>query len=325
MSSSSKQDQSGSKSKPIKVKVEPTASSTPSSTSASSRSTRTRKSSNENTAIASPQSKVPSNTGSKYASQQIPVTPVEKITNSVSPSNLKTPQQKGPSKFLISTANLDLMEPYDTPLSEDTPTRKRNPQSEIKVNPVHEFPEMDEDVPVHVHKRVKIAPLPVDDVIVHEPQMKSKPKSTPAPMKQISHEHDNSKKYQSHHSNKPKRAVAPPPFKPTEESLIESKGDLDLIDAVFKNIDDRITRDQYTTFANLSFKSWVNKGFEITSKKHELVKKIVVIRSKANMKFNFIFQLINNYGNSLENTDNELQAKMIKLQKLGQEIKSFIS
>lgn len=224
------------------------------------------------------------------------------------------------------------MEPYDTPRSDDTPTRKRQATSEINRPAVAGF---QEEISQNIAKRVKIAPLPVNESI-HEIPIKSKSTSILKQAPRSSSSQQSSDRHsvavQEPEPNKFKqpgsktnRAPAPPPFEPANESLIDSKVSLEFIENVFKNIDDKVTKDEYLSFAKLAFDKWVNKGIEITNKQHELVKRIVVVRSKANLKFNFIFKLINNYGQGLETTDGELHAKMTKLQKLGEEIQTFIA
>jgi hypothetical protein len=117
----------------------------------------------------------------------------------------------------------------------------------------------------------------------------------------------------------------PPAFKPVPESLVASANDLDDLGELFKNIDDAVLKSQYLKVGGSGFDEWICHGVKLVDKQYELVRKIVIARTKLNVKFKIIFGKVNEHGKKLESKDEEIKEKLAKLQKLGEEIKSFIN
>ncbi|KAH3673063.1 hypothetical protein WICMUC_003896 [Wickerhamomyces mucosus] len=248
-----------------------------------------------------------------------PSTPSERIITS-SDTIKNTNHNKIPSKFLLSTTNLELLDKnYEETTLEDTPTKKRSHSKENKTQ-----------FPTKKAKSTSTSVLnpPKQDIIMSNKQTNKsavEKYTVQQPIDPI-----DCLPLENYHSSTPIQVKSstvkkpPPPFNPIVESLIENGNDFINFDNVFNNIDDMVTKQQYLKSANLDFNDWISQGVKIIDKQHDLVKKIILIRSKANLKFGYIFKLINNYSLSLEDKDKELKGKMNKLQKLGEEIKSFI-
>lgn len=123
---------------------------------------------------------------------------------------------------------------------------------------------------------------------------------------------------------RPKHIKKPESFKPIEESLLLNTDDLNL-GQIFNNIDDEVVKQKYIESGSRKFDDWCSQGFTLINGQYQIVQKIIISRNKLNLKFKSIFGLINKYGVELENEDEVLKEKMDKLQKLGEEIKKFIS
>lgn len=217
---------------------------------------------------------------------KVPITPNEKI--------LKQPNLKSIDH------NLNISKFYIQPLNDDedeTPTKSM--ASKVKLN-VHDLHKKSD----HLKAKQQVVPppsqskRPISEVI-------TKPALTPAP-------------------KKPKNIKKSDPFKPIEESLLLNTDDLNLVQ-IFANIDDEVVKQKYMDSGSRKFDSWCSQGFSLVNGQYQIVQKIIVSRNKLNLKFKMIFGLINNYGAELEKEDLVLKEKMDKLQKLGEEIKKFIS
>lgn len=217
-------------------------------------------------------------------SHKAPSTPAAKITKT---------NELDKSKFLIKNFN-----DVEKRFAEDTPTKKRSKSKEVKiVDPDDELTDR--------AKKAKVD-KPIDETSFE---------STPLPVisKPITQK------------AAPVVRKSPPKYTKIEESLLDGNDFKDtMYNEIFRNIEDPTTKDKYIRYAILDSNSWIAKGFKAVDKNYQLVNKIIVTRMELNLKFNKIFGIINTYGNSLEENDFEFKEKMSKLQKIGEEIRSFI-
>ncbi|CDR46011.1 CYFA0S21e00826g1_1 [Cyberlindnera fabianii] len=117
---------------------------------------------------------------------------------------------------------------------------------------------------------------------------------------------------------------SPSKFIPANVSIVDSNKSSSILATAFKDIDNEIIKKQCIEFGTLSFQEWIRKGVTLVDQQHELIKDAVIARSKFNAKFKPIFNLVNDYGESLEVKDQQIRAKFEKLQELGKAMKDYI-
>jgi len=229
------------------------------------------------------------NNNKKNSTSKIPITPNEKILNN---PNLKSIDQNfNISKFYIQpqvgdgNGSTSIGNNFD-----ETPTKSNSKK--------HELQKIEKSLKRSA-STIKSKSLPEKDTststinIVHK-----KPKISPK---------------------------LPIPFKSIEESIISNIDYDNLnISQIFQSIDEDSIKSKYMNYSSLEFNKWSEKGMILINSQYDIIKKIIISRTKLNLKFKLIFKLINKYGEGLENEDKKLKEKMNKLENLGMEIKNFI-
>jgi hypothetical protein len=223
-----------------------------------------------------------------------PITPDEKISKAIiKPIDRHTVVDQSSKFFLPLEGELD-----------DTPTRKRSGSKTSDIHTVKK-PKMD---------------LPNSSGSTTTPATSSTVDTKPNDALPVTSTPEKKRKPSKSNAMKP-----PPAFRPVPESLVASANDLDNLGELFKNIDDVVLKGQYLKVGGSGFDEWICHGVKLVDKQYELVQKIVIARTRLDVKFRIIFAKVNEHGKKLESKDEEIKEKLAKLQKLGEEIKSFIN
>jgi hypothetical protein len=184
-------------------------------------------------------------------------------------------------------------------LNSETPTRKRSKSQEQKER---------------LLKKVRAVDIPSTPITPITPITNYQPSLSPATT--------------TSQSNVSREVLKPPvKFQPIKHSLIDSPfEEFDKLKHIFYSNAElsQDTKKKYMMLSKMTSNDWISKGFENANKNYELLRKVIIIRFELSLKFDKIFDIINRYGEHLEKNDEELNEKMQRLQKLGEEIKKFI-